>query len=76
MGQLTRLAVFTKCKHSIHDGTRLENISWRLWFRSMHLKDGLCSPVQETKPGFPFSSLSPVYSEKREFSPRRPRTVC
>ncbi|KAF8304821.1 hypothetical protein DL93DRAFT_2066738, partial [Clavulina sp. PMI_390] len=25
--------VFTKCKHSLHDGPRLENITWRLWHK-------------------------------------------
>lgn len=28
-------AVFTKCKESLKDGRRLENISWRLWYKSM-----------------------------------------
>ncbi|KAK7466200.1 hypothetical protein VKT23_004923 [Stygiomarasmius scandens] len=27
--------VFTKCKTSLHDGRRLENISWRLWYREL-----------------------------------------
>lgn len=27
--------VFTKCKESLKDGHRLENISWRLWHKSM-----------------------------------------
>ncbi|KAI6102016.1 hypothetical protein EDD16DRAFT_1856792, partial [Pisolithus croceorrhizus] len=25
--------LFTKCKESLQDGRRLENISWRLWHR-------------------------------------------
>ncbi|KAF9514614.1 hypothetical protein BS47DRAFT_1294997, partial [Hydnum rufescens UP504] len=25
--------VFTKCKESLQDGRRLENIAWRLWHR-------------------------------------------
>ncbi|OCH86481.1 DUF1752-domain-containing protein [Obba rivulosa] len=28
-------ALFTKCKESLKDGRRLENISWRLWYREM-----------------------------------------
>ncbi|KAG0702840.1 hypothetical protein DFH29DRAFT_919994 [Suillus ampliporus] len=28
-------AVFTKCKDSLQDGHRLENISWRLWHREL-----------------------------------------
>ena len=31
--------VFTKCKESLQDGRRLENISWRLWYREM-MRDG------------------------------------
>lgn len=31
-------AVFTKCKESLQDGRRLENISWRLWYREMMLE--------------------------------------
>ncbi|KAF8434182.1 hypothetical protein L210DRAFT_3649355 [Boletus edulis BED1] len=27
--------VFTKCKESVQDGRRLENISWRLWYREL-----------------------------------------
>ncbi|KAG8213478.1 hypothetical protein J3R82DRAFT_12015 [Butyriboletus roseoflavus] len=27
--------VFTKCKESVQDGHRLENISWRLWYREL-----------------------------------------
>lgn len=34
--ELTSLdKVFTKCKESLKDGHRLENISWRLWYREM-----------------------------------------
>ncbi|TFK61481.1 DUF1752-domain-containing protein, partial [Pluteus cervinus] len=29
--------LFTKCKESLHDGRRLENISWRLWHRELLL---------------------------------------
>lgn len=29
-------AVFTKCKESLEDGRRYENLSWRLWFRQSH----------------------------------------
>lgn len=32
-------AVFTKCKESLQDGRRLENLSWRLWYRSMNPRD-------------------------------------
>ena len=30
--------VFTKCKESLQEGRRLENISWRLWYREMMLE--------------------------------------
>ncbi|EGN92366.1 hypothetical protein SERLA73DRAFT_27839, partial [Serpula lacrymans var. lacrymans S7.3] len=29
--------LFTKCKESLQDGRRLENISWRLWYREIAL---------------------------------------
>ena len=32
---LTPRSVFTKCKESLQDGRRLENISWRLWHRHL-----------------------------------------
>ncbi|KAI8906316.1 hypothetical protein EDD86DRAFT_210370 [Gorgonomyces haynaldii] len=28
--------VFTKCKDNLENGHRLENLSWRLWYRSCH----------------------------------------
>jgi len=28
--------LFTKCKDNLENGRRLENISWRLWYRSTH----------------------------------------
>jgi hypothetical protein len=31
--------LFTKCKESLQDGRRLENISWRLWYREI-MRDG------------------------------------
>jgi hypothetical protein len=33
----THFLVFTKCKESLQDGRRLENISWRLWHRELIL---------------------------------------
>ncbi|KAF9220412.1 DUF1752-domain-containing protein, partial [Gyrodon lividus] len=27
--------IFAKCKESLQDGRRLENISWRLWYREL-----------------------------------------
>jgi hypothetical protein len=36
--------VFNKCSQSIKDGTRLENLSWRLWAR-----ETLCCPPQPEK---------------------------
>ncbi|KAI9356143.1 hypothetical protein BD770DRAFT_390542 [Pilaira anomala] len=31
-------SVFTKCKRNIRDGFRLENLSWRLWYRQSVLQ--------------------------------------
>ena len=38
--------VFTKCKESLQDGRRLENISWRLWYREM-MRDGLTNRLYQ-----------------------------
>jgi hypothetical protein len=32
--------VFTKCKESLRDGRRLENMCWRLWYREMMISSG------------------------------------
>ena len=34
-------AVFTKCKDSLRDGRRLENIAWRLWHREVFAPHGV-----------------------------------
>ncbi|KAI0364474.1 hypothetical protein BV20DRAFT_857769 [Pilatotrama ljubarskyi] len=56
--------VFTKCKESLKDGRRLENISWRLWYREM--ASAQSSPA--SSPG----TLSPSISERRSPSPITP----
>ncbi|KAJ3055294.1 hypothetical protein HK097_010951 [Rhizophlyctis rosea] len=40
--------VFSKCKDNLENGRRLENISWRLWYRSSH---GV--PGKEDEPDLP-----------------------
>ncbi|TCD62494.1 hypothetical protein EIP91_006815 [Steccherinum ochraceum] len=56
--------LFTKCKRSLKDGHRLENISWRLWYREM--SNSHCSPSQS--PG----STSPPLSDSQGYSPITP----
>ncbi|EIW57138.1 DUF1752-domain-containing protein [Trametes versicolor FP-101664 SS1] len=56
--------LFTKCKESLKDGRRLENISWRLWYREM--ASAQSSPA--SSPG----SLSPSLSDRRSPSPITP----
>jgi hypothetical protein len=54
--------VFSKCKESLQDGRRLENISWRLWHREM-------AASQSYRPLTP-ESVSPAPSEgSRNLSP-------
>ncbi|KZT67984.1 hypothetical protein DAEQUDRAFT_766748 [Daedalea quercina L-15889] len=48
-------ALFTKCKESLKDGRRLENLSWRLWYREIAAQQTFTSP----------GSLSPPFSEKQ-----------
>ncbi|KAK7024382.1 hypothetical protein VNI00_016323 [Paramarasmius palmivorus] len=45
--------LFTKCKGSLHDGPRLENISWRLWYREL-------AATNSYRPLTPNSPLSEV----------------
>ncbi|KAF8805397.1 DUF1752-domain-containing protein [Phlegmacium glaucopus] len=40
--------LFTKCKESLQDGRRLENISWRLWYRDM-MRDDLSNRLYQEK---------------------------
>ncbi|CAL1717380.1 unnamed protein product [Somion occarium] len=55
--------LFTKCKASLTDGQRLENISWRLWYREM-----ACHGASPHSSG----SVSPADSEFRSSSPITP----
>ncbi|KAL4249323.1 Ras-cAMP pathway regulatory protein [Abortiporus biennis] len=55
--------VFTKCKASLKEGRRLENISWRLWYREMASNS---SPT--STPG----SVSPPLSDYRSQTPMTP----
>ena len=52
------LVVFTKCKNSLKDGQRLENLSWRLWYRELAAWRTPASP----------DSLLPPTSEMRRIS--------
>lgn len=60
--------VFTKCKGSLKDGRRLENISWRLWHREMacsHLSDSSSSAsstpsLPDTRCATPITPISEV----------------
>ncbi|KII85260.1 hypothetical protein PLICRDRAFT_701423 [Plicaturopsis crispa FD-325 SS-3] len=59
--------LFTKCKESLKDGRRLENISWRLWYREMAV-------AQSYRPLTPESSSStgedyPFYSHREKEAP-------
>ncbi|KAK7027271.1 hypothetical protein VNI00_015360 [Paramarasmius palmivorus] len=46
----------TKCKGSLHDGPRLENISWRLWYRKL-------ATTNSYRPLIPNAPLSEVTDE-------------
>ncbi|KAF8992287.1 hypothetical protein BDQ17DRAFT_1254144 [Cyathus striatus] len=55
--------IFTKCKESLHDGRRLENIAWRLWYRALAQDDEQETIVDE-KPDLFF--IDKTYDEKKE----------
>ena len=61
--------VFTKCKESLQDGRRLENISWRLWYRELaahtHTQRQLPTPPHEPLPQYPLTPVSEKGSSKR-----------
>ena len=60
--------VFTKCKESIQDGRRLENISWRLWHRHLRSKNPL--PISPHSPHLisPTYPLTPTSERGLEYS--------
>lgn len=55
------LTVFTKCKESLEDGRRLENISWRLWHRELvQAQVKAQSPLSSSVACPPYQPLTPV----------------
>ncbi|KAH9012357.1 hypothetical protein EDB85DRAFT_2038652, partial [Lactarius pseudohatsudake] len=75
--------VFTKCKESLQDGPRLENISWRLWYRELathtRAQRHLPTPPHDSPPHSPHPNtvtcpLTPV-SEKGSSERLESRTV-
>ena len=56
---LTFLPVFTKCKESIQDGPRLENISWRLWHRHLSANSRSKHPLLTIPPHSPHLISAP-----------------
>jgi hypothetical protein len=62
-------SVFTKCKESLQDGRRLENISWRLWYRELaahtRTQHRLPSRPQEPLPHCPLTPVSEKGSSER-----------
>ncbi|SJL04310.1 uncharacterized protein ARMOST_07673 [Armillaria ostoyae] len=53
--------LFTKCKSSLHDGRRLENISWRLWHREM-VETQTYRPLTPASPTIDATRCSPFNS--------------
>lgn len=67
---LKQSPVFTKCKQSLKDGRRLENMSWRLWYREMSTSptyesstSGNSSPALSDVPITPVSENGPQNGE-------------
>ncbi|KAF8266276.1 hypothetical protein EI94DRAFT_1662986 [Lactarius quietus] len=74
--------VFTKCKESLQDGRRLENISWRLWYRELaadthtHTQRHYPTPPDEPLPHYPLTPVSEKGSDKRPGSRPGSPTSC
>lgn len=64
--------VFTKCKESLQDGRRLENIAWRLWHREMILNqqgydsDDDCAIYVSSNAQVDDRSPSPISSDSED----------
>jgi len=58
------ILVFTKCAENLENGRRLENFSWRLWYREAHFFD---DPTTTVSKPIPFDSKSPP--EQQALSP-------
>ncbi|GAA5795219.1 hypothetical protein HPULCUR_000573 [Helicostylum pulchrum] len=65
--------VFSKCKDSLENGRRLENMSWRLWYRESSLKRTAPTPIPIQPPSTlikeldkPLSSLKRIISSFKE----------
>jgi hypothetical protein len=55
---------FTKCKDNLNDGARLENMSWRLWYRNKRITTTQIDALQKTKIEFPPSKPTFYLSEE------------
>lgn len=52
--------VFTKCAENLENGRRLENFSWRLWYREAHFFDDPSTTVSQP---IPFDPKSPSHPQ-------------
>ncbi|KAF9534008.1 hypothetical protein CPB83DRAFT_756801 [Crepidotus variabilis] len=64
-------AVFTKCKGSLQNGPRLENIAWRLWHQEMKGSNRESIYVCEDRT----LSEKDVYDEKSAYRPPTPSEI-
>jgi Fungal protein of unknown function (DUF1752) len=76
------LSVFTRCKNNLQYGRRLENMSWRLWYRQTSM--GNISPYQssqitETAVDSPVASFKEIVStfgsSKDQLLPSKPASM-
>ncbi|THH12667.1 hypothetical protein EW146_g7481 [Bondarzewia mesenterica] len=67
--------LFTKCKESLQDGRRLENISWRLWYREVaHFHSSRPSTPDTPSDGHNDLPLSPTSQGGRSAAGSSPST--
>ncbi|CAO3607552.1 unnamed protein product [Cunninghamella blakesleeana] len=67
--------VFSKCKNSIENGRRLENLSWRLWYRessSLHSSSSSISSCSTFNSSINETPSSLITTEEKEVIPSQP----
>ncbi|KAI9287771.1 hypothetical protein BC943DRAFT_318801 [Umbelopsis sp. AD052] len=75
--------VFTRCKNNLQYGRRLENMSWRLWYRQTtmgHITPDQSSQITEANVDSPVASFKEIVStfgsSKDQLLPSKPASIA